>query len=89
MTYVFIFFIFLITLIPLHVYLEIRREAKDFNKGVCLGCGAKLYRMWTGREGTRLYACYTKHCDHTAWVTYDTVDDGYIDEFEEMWEEME
>lgn len=56
----------------LGIFIGIRIESIEYNKGICPICNGSLHFCDTDSQGGRLYKC--SHCNHTAWVSYKTVD---------------
>lgn len=52
-----------------------RREAKEFNNGICMRCGEKLRYFDTDSQGGRGYTC--DNCMYTTWVSYNYVDKSF------------
>jgi predicted RNA-binding Zn-ribbon protein involved in translation (DUF1610 family) len=45
-----------------------RREAKDFNGGICPNCGHALETEDMDSQGGEMWVC--PNCDYTTWVSY-------------------
>ena len=45
-----------------------RREAKDFNGGICPNCGQALETKDMDSQGGEMWVC--PNCDYTTWVSY-------------------
>lgn len=73
----------MVTFVAVLVLLAIRREALDYNHGICPRCESqgefiemrKLKKFDEDSQGGRGYKC--DRCGYVTWVSYDCVDCDY------------
>ena len=75
--YYWIVLLVMVTFVVVLVLLSIRREARDYNHGICPRCERmrKLKKFDVDSQGGRGYVC--DHCGYVTWVSYDCVDCDY------------
>lgn len=81
--YYWIVLLIMVTFVVVLVLLSIRREARDYNHGVCPRCESqnkcvemrKLKKFDEDSQGGRGYKCDC--CGYVTWVSYDCVDCDY------------
>lgn len=75
MLFVYILFAMLLAAI-IGSFISTTIEKKEFNKGVCNMCGARLRLFDTDSHGGRGYTC--DKCQYKVWVSYYSVDGDHL-----------